>query len=53
MCIRDRLDSGLVDAVVIAVPHYLHPEMAIAALERDLHVIQLRQGVSMGPGHSP
>lgn len=35
----DLLDSGLVDAVVIAVPHYLHPEMAIAALERDLHVM--------------
>ena len=35
----DLLDSGEVDAVVIAVPHYLHPEMAIAALERDLHVM--------------
>lgn len=35
----DLLDSGVVDAVVIAVPHYLHPEMAIAALERNLHVM--------------
>jgi predicted dehydrogenase len=28
------LDSGDVDAVVTCVPHYLHPEMGIAALQR-------------------
>nr|WP_108872120.1 Gfo/Idh/MocA family oxidoreductase [Tessaracoccus timonensis] len=33
------LESGDVDAVVICVPHYLHPEMAIDAMERDLHVL--------------
>jgi predicted dehydrogenase len=33
------LDSGDVDAVVTTVPHYLHPEIAIAALERGLHVL--------------
>jgi len=33
------MDSGLVDAVVIAVPHYLHPEMAIEGLKRGLHVM--------------
>ncbi len=33
------LASGDVDAVVTTVPHYLHPEMAIAALERGVHVL--------------
>ncbi|TDE89654.1 Gfo/Idh/MocA family oxidoreductase [Occultella glacieicola] len=31
------LDSGDVDAVVTTVPHYLHPEMGIAALSRGIH----------------
>ncbi|TDL39699.1 Gfo/Idh/MocA family protein [Arthrobacter nitrophenolicus] len=33
------LESGTVDAVVTCVPHYLHPEMAIAALNRDVHAL--------------
>ncbi|GAB3813507.1 Gfo/Idh/MocA family oxidoreductase [Tessaracoccus terricola] len=33
------LDSGEVDAIVIAVPHYDHPDIAIEAMERDLHVL--------------
>ena len=33
----DMLESGQVDAVVTCVPHYLHPEMAIGALKRDIH----------------
>jgi predicted dehydrogenase len=33
------LDSGTVDAVVVTVPSYLHPEVAIAALKRGLHVM--------------
>ncbi len=33
------LDSGLCDAVLIEVPHYLHPEIAIACLKRNIHVI--------------
>jgi predicted dehydrogenase len=33
------LDSGDVDAVVICVPPYLHPKVAIAALERDIHAL--------------
>jgi predicted dehydrogenase len=36
---RELLASGAVDAVVTCVPHYLHPEMAIAALESGLHVL--------------
>ena len=33
------LDSGLVDAVLIEVPHYQHPEMVIESLKRGIHVI--------------
>lgn len=33
------LDSGLVDAVLIAVPHYDHPTYAIEAFGRGLHVM--------------
>ena len=35
----DLLDSGLVDAALIEVPHYLHPEMVIQCLKRGIHVI--------------
>ena len=33
------LDSGDVDAVVTCVPHYLHPEMGIAALRHGIHAL--------------
>ena len=33
------LDSGDVDAVVTTVPHYLHPEMTIAALGKGIHTL--------------
>lgn len=33
------LDSGEVDAVLIATPHYLHPELAIKAMKKGLHVL--------------
>lgn len=33
------LDSGAVDAVVTTVPHYLHPQVGIDALERGVHVL--------------
>jgi predicted dehydrogenase len=36
---RELLASGAVDAVVTCVPHYLHPEMAIAALQSGLHAL--------------
>lgn len=36
---QELLASGLVDAVVTTIPHYLHPEVAIAALEAGLHVL--------------
>jgi predicted dehydrogenase len=36
---RELLESGLVDAVIIATPHYAHPPIAVDAMEHDLHVI--------------
>ena len=36
---EDMMDSGLIDAVVVAVPHYDHPKYAIMAMEKGLHVI--------------
>ena len=33
------LDSGDIDAVVTCVPHYLHPEMGIEALTRNIHAL--------------
>lgn len=36
---RQMFDSGLVDCVIIAVPHYLHPELSIAALNAGLNVV--------------
>ena len=35
----DLMDSGLVDAVLIATPHYLHPPTAIDAFKRGIHVL--------------
>ncbi len=36
---HDLLKSGLVDAVLIATPHYLHPVIGIEAFENGLHVM--------------
>ena len=33
------LDSGLIDACLIATPHYDHPIYAIECLKRDIHVM--------------
>jgi len=35
----EMLDSGLVDAVLIAVPHYDHPTIAIECFKRKIHVL--------------
>lgn len=35
----ELIKSGLVQAVLIAVPHYQHPELAIEAMEHGLHVM--------------
>src|SRR5215472_5876448 len=36
---EDLIRSGLVDAVIIATPHYQHTTLGIAALEQGLHVM--------------
>jgi predicted dehydrogenase len=37
--IEDMLSAGLVDAVIIATPNYLHAPQTIAALEAGVHVM--------------
>jgi predicted dehydrogenase len=45
---RELFESGLIDAVLIATPHFGHPADAIAAFERGLHVlIEKPAGVSV------
>jgi len=36
---EELLDSGLVDAVIIATPHYFHPPIAVAAFQRGIHAL--------------
>lgn len=46
----ELLDSGLVDAVLIATPHYFHPPIAIEAFKRGLHVLSEKPlGVVLTP----
>ncbi len=33
------LDSGLLDACIVAVPHYFHPQYAMACMKRGIHVM--------------
>ncbi|NLC56855.1 MAG: Gfo/Idh/MocA family oxidoreductase [Armatimonadetes bacterium] len=35
----ELLESGLVDAVIIATPHYFHPPIAIEAMRKGIHVL--------------
>ena len=36
---QEMLDANAIDAVLIATPHYQHPDIAVAAFERNLHVL--------------
>lgn len=36
---KEMLDSGVIDAALIAVPHYEHPIIAIECFRRDIHVL--------------
>lgn len=36
---EELLDSGLVDAVLVATPHYAHPGIVIGAMRRGIHVM--------------
>ena len=33
------MDSGLIDAVIVATPHYDHPVLVTEALKRDIHAL--------------
>ena len=33
------LDSGLIEACIVSIPHYDHPKYAIACMERGIHVM--------------
>ena len=35
----ELIDTGVCDAVLIAVPHYQHPTLAVRAFEKGLHVM--------------
>jgi len=36
---QEMFDSGLIDAVLVATPHYLHPAQTISAARAGLHVL--------------
>ncbi len=36
---KKLIDSGLAEAVIVATPHYFHPEISIYAMEHGLHVL--------------
>ncbi|MBR3836749.1 MAG: Gfo/Idh/MocA family oxidoreductase [Clostridia bacterium] len=36
---KEMLDSGLVDAVLVETPHYLHPEIVMESLKRGIHAL--------------
>ena len=36
---EELLDSGLVDGVIIATPHYFHVPIAMEAIKRGIHVL--------------
>ena len=33
------MDSGLIDAIIVAVPHYFHPKYVMEALSRGIHAM--------------
>jgi predicted dehydrogenase len=35
----ELLGSGAVDAVIVATPHYPHPDITVAAFEKNIHVL--------------
>ena len=35
------MDSGLIDSVLVAIPHYQHAEYAIMAMKKGLHAFAL------------
>lgn len=49
---EELLDSGLVDAVLIATPHRMHPVIAAASLKKGLHTLTEKpEAVSVHEAH--
>lgn len=49
----DLIDSGRIDVILIATPHYFHPVLAIYAARHKVHVMTEKpMGVSVGPVRS-
>jgi predicted dehydrogenase len=47
---KELVNSGLVDAVIIATPHYDHPPIAVDAFRKGIHVISEKPlGVTLTP----
>ena len=36
---EEMMDSGVIDSVLVAVPHYDHPKFAMMAMKKGLHVL--------------
>ncbi|MBQ2305987.1 MAG: Gfo/Idh/MocA family oxidoreductase [Clostridia bacterium] len=36
---EEMLDSGLIDAAIVAVPHYFHPKYVLECFKRGIHVM--------------
>ncbi|MGB9642393.1 MAG: Gfo/Idh/MocA family protein [Candidatus Ratteibacteria bacterium] len=36
---KELIDSGIADAIIVATPHYFHPEISVYAMEKGLHVL--------------
>ena len=36
---EQMFDSGMIDACIVAVPHYDHPKYAVACMEKGIHVL--------------
>ena len=41
---EEMMDSGLIDSVLVAIPHYYHAEYAIMAMKKGLHVMVEKPG---------
>ena len=35
----DMMDSGLIDAIIVATPHYFHPPLCLEGMKKGLHVM--------------
>ena len=46
---EDMLRSGLIDACIIAVPHYDHPQLAMACMEKGVLCLTAKDKVRLLP----